>query len=88
MTEVRVVYVQLKPDQVTEGYYTVDGDKLVMTFADGSPVDADRFCHTLKDGESAKQIAGRLTRQVRKSLLGDLVDGFNDPIRYADMGIA
>lgn len=88
MTEVRVVYVQLKPDQVTEGYYTVNGDKLVMTFADGSPVDADRFCHTFKDGENAKQIAGRLTKLVRKSLLGELVDGFNDPIRYADMGVA
>ena len=58
--------------QVAEGYYTVEGDRLTMTYADGRPVlvNGERVSERLGDGVNPKSVAGRLTREVRRALKG------------------
>jgi hypothetical protein len=88
VTDLQVVYAQRSPTQVTEGFYTVTDGLLVMRYEDGSPVDPERYRYQLKDGDDARQIATRFIKQIRKIKLGGQIDGFNDPIEYAPMGIA
>lgn len=88
MTTLHVVYVQKSPTQVDEGFYTVTDGLLVMRYEDGKPVDEGRFTHRLKEGEDARTIAGRLTKQMRKRALGATIEGFHDPIHYEALGIA
>lgn len=95
MTEIKGVSVQLQrptgPDDVgriTEGFYTVSGNVLTMTYADGSPVEG--FTFTLKPDDDAESIARVLTRKVRRQVLGLTEEGeaFNRQISYANTGIA
>lgn len=94
LMDVQKVIVQLQsatfgdPGQVTEGFFIIEGDQLVMTHGDGSPVD-DQYRHTLKPGDNPRAIAGVLTKQIRRSMLGitEASEAFNRPIRYAGSGL-
>lgn len=72
---VKQVSVQIRrpsgddPGQVTVAYYVLRGDELVMTRGDGTPVDADRFTHKLRPGDSPDAIAGVLGKQIRREAL-------------------
>lgn len=76
--------------QVSEGYYVVESGVLIMTHEDGEPVSPDQFRHTLKPGDDPAAIAGVLTRDVRRYMLGitKAEEAFNRPLRYSDSGIA
>lgn len=78
------------PGQVSDGYYTVAGNVLTMTHADGEPVDPNQFRHTLKAGDDAAAIAGMLTRKVRRFMAGisETEDAFNRPLGYENLGLA
>jgi hypothetical protein len=88
MSDVQTVIVQISPDQITEGYYIVDGETLIMTYADGTPADADHHRHKLRAGDDPHVIAGLMTKKVRSALLGETVPGFNNPIQYLSQGRA
>jgi hypothetical protein len=69
------------------GYFTIDDGVVVMTDARGKPAkDAEgkTYSQKLKDGESAKLIAGRLTRELRTALRGGdaAKNGFDRPVEY------
>lgn len=70
MIEVYSVLTQLKPGQVTTGHYIIEGDRLVMTFPDGKPVEVDRFSAPLSPGDDPAAIARVLTKKVRIALMG------------------
>jgi hypothetical protein len=59
---------------------------VTLTDREGNPAkDADgkTYSQKLKPGENAKQIAGRLTRELRTALRGkNAVNGFDQPIQY------
>lgn len=80
------VLVHLAPNRFTEGFYRIDGDLLVMTYRDGADVMigdgeyARRITHSMKPGDNVKAIAGLLTKEIRKLMSPELVEGFNDPI--------
>jgi hypothetical protein len=78
------------PGQVSEGYYTVQDGVLVMTHEDGEPVSPDQFRHTLKAGDEPAAIAGILTREVRRYMLGitKAEEAFGRPLDYGNSGIA
>jgi hypothetical protein len=88
MLKVYVATAQLTPERVIEGFYTLDGDELIMTYADGSPVmlNDGQVKRKLTIGEDARVVASRLTKEIRKAMLGDIVPGFSDPIAYANQG--
>ena len=97
MSEVQTVLVQLHgssgedPGRITEGFYTLDGDKLVMTYADGRPVDEYMFRAALKDGGNPKSIAGLLTKDVRLHIMGLTKEQdafFSRPMNYGPSGVA
>jgi len=81
-----------RPDGVvTIGHYRVEGNEVVMTGPDGQDVigpDGQRYRGKFgdKSGElSEKQIAGRLTKDIRAAFRHDLnrrPDGFGSPISY------
>lgn len=77
------------PGQASTGYYTIDGDQLVMTHPDGEPVSPDQFRHKLKAGDDPNAIAGILTRQVRNFMRGisSAEEAFGRPLNYSDAGI-
>lgn len=78
------------PGQVSEGYYVIEGNTLVMTHPDGEPISADQFRHQLNPGDDARAIAGVLTKLVRRQLLGisGEQEAFGRRLSYADQGIA
>ncbi len=99
MTTVHTVFVQLRPpkngDQgrVIEGAYTLVDGVVTLTNRKGEPAcdgDGKRYVHKLKDGENARVIAGRLTRQLRDALKGSSgsVAGFGQPISYPRIKVA
>ena len=95
MTVHRVI-VQLRapapgyPGQVSDGYYAIEGDTLVMTYANGEPVSEDQFRHRLRPGDDPNAVAGELTKLVRRHLLGLSADSeaFGRPLGYQNLGIA
>jgi hypothetical protein len=72
------VFVTTGPNQVEEGFYTVDGSKITMTYANGEnvmlhetePVTATAEPHMIE------AVARALTRKIRKLALGESVPGF------------
>jgi hypothetical protein len=91
MREIHTVYPQLEaasdgdPGRVTEGFYIVENDTVVMTNEQG--VDGYRIIHKLKDGENARAVAARLTLKIFHSLRDD-AGGFNRPtssLKYPKM---
>jgi hypothetical protein len=90
LTKVRYVAVQLTPDSIAEGFYTYDGETVTMVKRDGSPVEIDGGPVTEEAAPDFATItAKRLTRRIRKALLGDSVAGFDKrPLHYQHEGIA
>lgn len=85
------VIVHLGPNRIAEGYYTIDGDTLTMTFDDGSPVllaDGSKVTHEITPETNVKGLAAVLAGQVRRELLNELVPGFSRDLDYPAAGIA
>jgi hypothetical protein len=82
--------VQIGPNQITYGYYTIANSILTMCHDDGRPVNVDgmTFTHTLKESDAAEPIAAVFTGKIRKMLIGEKVSGFNDVLSYPQAGIA
>ncbi len=61
-----------------------------MVYQDGEPVmlNEQKVQRTLLDGDRPRIVAGRLTREIRKTMRGDQVEGFDRPIDYAVAGFA
>lgn len=77
MTEVRHVFTYLGPNEVAEGFYTYDGAMVTMVFANGEPVKLDQSAVTEQAAPAHVEAAAkRLTKRIRKALLGDFVPGF------------
>jgi hypothetical protein len=74
------------------GYYTVVDGVVTMTCPKGEPATDETgkiYTHKLEPNDDARQIAGRLTKQLRLALRGDRPrgfggggSGFNGPINY------
>jgi len=81
MSEIHKVTVQVRaprgnfPGEVAEGWYCIVDNALVMTDADGKPVDNEK--HYLIPGEDARLKACRLVRRGRTG-----PRGFGDKINY------
>lgn len=78
MTDVKRVFITLGPDRVQEGFYTLHGDKITMTYANGEPVlmDADEPVTATAAPGMVEPVARALTRRIRRWALGDSVPGF------------
>jgi hypothetical protein len=76
------------PGQVTTAYYVLNGDDLVMTRGDGTPVDPERFRHKLRPGDDATAIAGALGKQIRREALKitEEQERFYAPLDYGESG--
>lgn len=91
MPEIHYIQVQIGRNRVAEGFYTLKDGLLTMVYNDGEPValqDGSRVEHRIKPDENARRIAGQLTIKVRKSLMGETVEGFSGPIDYPPAGVA
>lgn len=78
MIDIKRVFISLGPDRVEEGFYTLDGDKITMTYANGEPVlmDGDEPVTATATSDMIEPVARALTRQIRKWAIGDSVPGF------------
>jgi hypothetical protein len=72
------VLVHLSPGRFTEGFYKIEGDTLVMTYADGVPVEPAVTC-VLKPTDNAKAIAGVLTKEIRSRMVNPFWDNMSLP---------
>jgi hypothetical protein len=85
MSEIHKVTVQVRaprghfPGEVAEGWYCVVDGCLVMTDANGKPVDNEK--HRLASGQDARLLACRLVRRRRTG-----PRGFSDKLIYPRMG--
>lgn len=82
-SEIRRVVSYLGPDQITEGFYTYDGETLRMVLADGKPValDDEPVIETVAP-EHVEAIAKILTKRIRKAFRGEVVEGFGRALTY------
>jgi hypothetical protein len=82
MTDVHKVTIQVRPPrgvfpgEVVEGWYCVVDNAVVLTDADGKPIDSAK--HHLSPGQDARLLACRLVRQRRSNSVG----GFSDRLIY------
>jgi hypothetical protein len=97
MSKVHTVFVQIKaprgasPGKVAEGCYTVIDRVVTLTDRQGNPasdIDGNKYSHELAEGETAKVVACRLTRELRTALRGKdaQVSDFDGPIEYPKTG--
>ena len=78
------VVVHLGPNRFTVGYYLIEGNELHMLGPDG---EIARTC-TLKPDDNPQAIASVLTKEIRKQLRQEVVEGFNDPLEFPVTNIA
>jgi hypothetical protein len=78
VTDVRRVFISLGPDRVEEGFYSLDGDTITMTYANGEPVlmDGDEPMTATATPDMVEPVARALTRRIRGWALGASVPGF------------
>jgi hypothetical protein len=88
MPEIKEVAAQIGPNQICEGFYTLEGDILTMVHPDGKPVEDGAFKHLMKPGDNEEAIAKMLTKKVRAHLRGEIVEGFSRNIEYPAQGQA
>jgi hypothetical protein len=94
--KIKAVYIQMAPPDgdfpgiVEEGWFSVTESGVVTLFTrEGAPiVDASgrKRSALKKDGETEKQVAGRLLRQSLP--IGGRPKGFDKPIRYPKVDLA
>ncbi len=74
---------------VTEGFYTLDGKKLQMTYADGRPVEGFPV-ETISPGCDPAAVARVLTKKVRRQVLGlsETAEAFARKLDYLPAGQA
>jgi len=83
LTDVHKVTVQVRaprgtfPGEVVEGWYCVFDNAVVLTDAEGKPINSEK--HTLAPGQDARFLACRLMRSRRS---GRVPHGFNDRLIY------
>jgi hypothetical protein len=86
MTEICRVIVQLTPAKgndpgsVTYGFYKIEDDVLFMTDGDGAVVrheNGEPWKHTLQPDENPRQLAAKLTKEIRSMARGEKIAGFN-----------
>jgi hypothetical protein len=81
-----------RPDDrgaVTRGFYILDGNKITMTDSSGTPIrrgTGDLYTHVLKADENEATWAGILTKQIRTSIRGNKLRGFDGPLDYGPTG--
>ena len=91
--EVRHVFVQTRaprrddPGAAVEGAYIVKDDVVHLTDREGNPVRDDNgklYSKPIANGDTAKVIASRLTKDFRSALRGKdgRVNGFDRPLQY------
>jgi len=85
MIDVHKVRIQVRAPrgnfggEIAEGWYVVFENSVIMTDADGKPIDSEK--HRLAPGDDPHIVAHRLLRQRRTS-----PRGFSDKIIYPRMG--
>ena len=74
--------------RITEGFYIIEDDELVMTNAEGEPVfiNGREFRHELAPGEVPERIAKRLTGEIFRLLNGEMSG--RRRLVFPNMGIA
>lgn len=86
------VIVTLPSGAVSEGYYTVDGCELTMTYADGTPVQIEGAVQRwlLQPDQKAAQVAGYMTRQIRRAMNNqtEASEEFGRALNYPRQGVA
>lgn len=88
MLEIKRVFAQVAHNQVSEGFYTLEGGLLTMVLPDGKPVNLgdDEYprlvTHTMRPEDYERSIAVVLTKQIRTHFRGGKIEGFSDPIDY------
>lgn len=87
---IKEVICYVGPNQISEGFYTLDAGQITMVHPDGKPVNLDGGLvqHTMREGDNEEAIAKVLTRRIRKHFRGEIVEGFSNPINYPTIGIA
>lgn len=70
------------PGQVTEGFYKVEDSHLQMTYRDGVPLENPLYRVLLPAGADARTIAGKLTKEARREMQGEQVEGFARELNY------
>ena len=91
--EVQHVFVQVRrprgddPGAAVEGAFIVKDGEVHLTDRQGNPVrdhNGKLYIRKIANGDSAKTIAGRLTKDMRYALRGKdgRVNGFDRPIQY------
>lgn len=90
MSDIHRVIVQLEvprpgnPGRVTNGYYRIEGDKVIMTGENGRPIvdnHGTRYEGQAGEGISADSVACILTRKISDKVRGN--DSFNRVINYS-----
>jgi hypothetical protein len=81
------------PGAAVEGCYVVVDDVVTLTDRQGSPVrdgNGKAYTKKIENGDSAKTVAARLTKDFRLALRGrdGRVNGFDKPIVYPKFGVA
>ena len=84
------VLVQIAPNQITYGFYTITDNVLTMAHDDGEPVDISgmTFTHSLRPNDNPDAIAAVMAGKIRKMMMGEKVEGFTDALNYPRQGIA
>jgi hypothetical protein len=93
MTEICQVIVQIAPPKgndpgsITYGFYKVEDGVLFMTDGDGAVVrhqNGDPWKHRLQPEDNPRQVAARLTKEIRSMASGEKVAGFHRKLTDAD----
>jgi hypothetical protein len=85
LPEIKACYAQIGPNQVCEGFYTVENGILSMCKSGGTPVGKT---FALRPGDDAHALAVVFTKELRKQLRGETVEGFTGHIEYPEWGLA
>jgi hypothetical protein len=87
MNDVYKVTIQVRaprgvfPGEVVEGRYCVVDNAVVLTDAEGKPIDSEK--HHLAPGQDARLLACRLVRE--RGRISAAVRGFNDRLVYSKL---
>ncbi len=87
---IKQVNCYIGPNQISEGFYTIDDSKIAMVYLDGQPVMINDTAveHFLRDGENEETIAKMLTRRIRSHFRGSSVEGFDRQLEYPRTSVA